>query len=55
MLIAFVADTQVAISIPVFQYGLDVGNKFVRLDFSVDTEIRIFNRGVPPSPLLTRD
>ena len=29
-----------------FQYNSYVGNKFVRLDFSVDTEIRIFNRSV---------
>ena len=56
VLIAFVADTQVAICVPVFQYSLDVGNKFVRLDFSVDTEIRNFNRIalLAPSSRVTR-
>ena len=45
-----------AISVSVVQYSLDVGNKFVRLDFSVDTEIRIFNRSVllAPSSRVTR-
>ena len=39
-----------------FQYSLDVGNKFVRLEFSVDTENRIFNRFVllAPSSRVTR-
>ena len=38
------------------QYSLYLGNKFVRLDFSVDAEIRIFNRGVllAPSSHVTR-
>ena len=46
------AHAPVVVSVSVFSIVYKWENKFVRLDFSVDTDIRISHQSFPPSILL---